>query len=233
MTAHIDTVFAPIDHDHGLERVAGGNETEVYRSDDGRYVAKLKYELGGSLEAALAHARQMRAAAEAFSACLGPRHSIESHYVLALDSDGRVQILVLQPFLQQARPLSSLDYRKMPAAERRRLADELRAIIARAEGMYRATGVMPDLYGRTSASSEERNLNRSHRQLPRRLWSFLFERTLLRSHNLMQTGEPDRPVVLVDYDFVRQGALYRLVYFLMRLVLFWRDRLAIRLILGT
>lgn len=233
MTAFIDTVFAPIDRDHGLERVAGGNETEVYRSDDGAYVAKLKGELGGSLDDALAQARTMRAAADAFAACLGERHSIPSHYLLSRDSAGQVQILVLQPFLTAARPLYALDYSTLRPEERRALAGALRSIIANAEAMFRATGAMPDLYGRTSSSSAERKANRSLRQLPRRLWSFLVERTLLHSHNLMYTGEPERPVVLVDYDFVRQGPLYRLIYFLTRLLLFWRDRLMIRLTLGA
>lgn len=231
MMTYADTVFAPIDADHSLERVAGGNETEVYRSDDGRFVAKLKSELGGSRDDALAHAREMRAAAELFAACLGPRYSIPSHYVLARDSEGRVQILVLQPYLREARPLSNVDYRALSPQERHALATDLRSVIASAEAMYRKTGSMPDLYGRTSSSSTERRLNRSPRQIPRRLWSFLVERTLLRSHNLLRTTDPEQPVALVDYDFVRRGPIYKWVYFLVRIVLFWRDRLAIRLTL--
>lgn len=233
MTAYADSVFAPIDADHALERVAGGNETEVYRSDDGRYVAKLKYELGGARDAALAEAQGMRAAADAFAACLGPRFSIPSEYLLARDSQGHVQIIVLQPYMRDARPLCEVDYRALAPEERRALAADLLAIIARAEAMYRATGSMPDLYGRTSSSSAERRLNRSPRQIPRRIWSFLVERTLLRSHNLLRTPNPAHPVVLVDYDVVRRGALYRHVYFLVRLALFWRDRLVIRLTLGA
>ncbi len=231
MIVHADDVFAPIDADLSLERVAGGNETEVYRSDDGRFVAKLKHELGGPLPVALAEAGVMRAAADAFAACLGPHYSIPSYYLLSRDSEGHVQILVLQPYLHDAQPLYTLDYRRLPRNERRRLAAALREIIARAEAMYRATGSMPDLYGRTSANRAERRLNRSPRQLPRRIWSFLVERTILRSHNLLRTGDPERPVALVDYDFVRRGALYRMVYFLVRIALFWRDRLAIRLVL--
>jgi hypothetical protein len=233
MTAYADQVFAPIDADHNLERIAGGNETEVYRSDDGRWVAKLKAELGGSRDEALRQARVMRAAAETFAACLGPHYSIPSSYLLARDSGGRVQIVVVQPYLEHARPLFALDYRAMSRAERQQLAGHLRAIIARAEAMYRATGSMPDLYGRTSGSSAERHRNRSVRQIPRRLWSFLVQRTLLRSHNLLHTGDPERPLALVDYDFVRRGPLYRLIYFLVRIALFWRDRLAIRLVLGA
>jgi len=59
------------------------------------------------------------------------------------------------------------------------------------------------------------------------------ERTILRSHNLLRTTDPARPVALVDYDFVRRGALYRFVYFLVRIALFWRDRAAISLVLGA
>lgn len=231
MTSYTDTVFAPIDHDLALERVAGGNETEVYRSDDGRYVAKVKHELGGSTADALAQARVMRAAAEEFAACLGPSYAIPSHYVIARESSGRSQILVLQPFLHDAHPLYELRYRSLGLAERRRLGMHLLSIIRRAEAMYRETGAMPDLYGRTSTGQEERRRNRSPLNLPRRLWSFLVQRTLLRSHNLMRTPDPERPVVLVDYDFVRRGRLYRQIYFLVRKVLFYRDRLAILLIL--
>ncbi len=233
MTSYIDVVFAPIDRDLALERVAGGNETEVYRSDDGRYVAKLKGELGGSLDAALAQAREMRAAADGFAACLGPSYAIPSHYVLARENSGRVQVLVLQPFLCDARALSALDYRALTPHERRHLGAHLLTIIRRAERLYRTTGSMPDLYGRTSSSHAERRRNRSLRNLPRRLWSFLVERTLLRSHNLMLTNDPARPVALVDYDFVRRGRLYKRVYFLVRRLLFYRDRVAIRLALGA
>ena len=232
LTTYADIVFAPIDRDLALERIAGGNETEVYRSDDGRYVAKLKSELGGSRAEALAQAWAMRAAAETFAACLGPTYAIPSYYVLARESSGRVQILVLQPFLQVARPLSALDYRALPAQARRSLGAHLRTIMRRAEAMYRATGSMPDLYGRTSASKTERQRDRALHKLPRRLWSFLVERTLLRSHNLMQTNDPARPIVLVDYDFVRRGRLYRHIYFLVRRLLFYRDRIAIRVVLG-
>jgi hypothetical protein len=59
--------------------------------------------------------------------------------------------------------------------------------------------------------------------LPRRLWSFLVERNLLRSNNLMLTAGPEQRVVLVDYDVVRRGRLYRLVYFAVRWLLFWRE----------
>lgn len=229
MIQHLDSVFAAVDLDHSLERVAGGNETEVYRSDDGRYVVKLKYELGSGVVAALDEARRMRDAADRYASCLGPSHSITSHYLLARDDNGRVQVLVVQPYLAHASQISRLRFKQMSREERRALANELDDVIRRALRHYRRHGEMPDLYGRTSASSAERKQNRSPRQLPRRIWSFLVERTLLQSHNLMWTGGPAGRAVLVDYDFVRRSPLYRLIYFLTRYMLFWRDRLVILL----
>jgi hypothetical protein len=230
MTAYYtDQVFAPIDLDHALERLAGGNETEVYRSDDGRNVVKLKNDLGGTAEQALAAAQEMRAAANQYAAGLGPRHSIASEYVIARDSAGHVQVLVVQPFLHGAHQLHDIDYASLTDAERASIAAQLRDIIRRSLAFYRETGSMPDLYGRTSQSAAERaRLNRPL-MLPWRLWSFLVERNLLRSHNLMLTDEPERRVVLVDYDIVRRGRLYRQIYYLVRWFLFWRDHALILL----
>jgi hypothetical protein len=153
---HTNQVFAPIDPDHTLERVAGGNETEVYRSDDGTWVAKLKSELGSDAAGALAEAQAMRAAAEDFAACLGPMFSIPSDFIIASDDAGRCQILVMQPYLQGARSLYELDYATLSASQRSQLATQLRVIIDRSLAHYRATGSMPDLYGRTSANQAER-----------------------------------------------------------------------------
>ena len=226
---YTDQVFAPIDLDQALERLAGGNETEVYRSDDGRHVVKLKGDMGGAPEDALADARAMQAAAEQVAACLGPRHSIPSHYLVARGSDGRAQVLVVQPFLHGARPLHDVDYAALTDAERRSVAEQLREIVRRSLTFYRATGSMPDLYGRSSSDSAERARLNGPLMLPWRLWSFLVERNLLRSHNLMLTAAPDRRVVLVDYDVVRRGQLYRRVYYLVRWFLFWRDHALILL----
>lgn len=225
MTEYHNLAFAPIDYDHVLQRVGGGNETEVYRSDDGRYVVKLKPEDGDSLPAALERTRQMRAAAELFAACLGADHSLASLYLIVCDSHGEIQPLVIQPFLSDARPLAEVDLRALSPAERARMADQLEAIIRRATRLYARAGFMPDLYGRTSSSSAERRRLNGPLMLPWRVWSFLVERTLLRSHNLMCAG--DGRLVLVDYDTVRRGPLYRAVYFFVRYLLFWRDRAAI------
>lgn len=225
MTVYTDRVFAPLDHDHVLERIAGGNETEVYRTDDQRHVVKLKSDLGGARDAAVTCAHEMRAAAEQFVACLGPAYSIPSYYLVAQDSQDRAQALVMQPFLAGARPLHDVDYGALSREERDQVAAQLREIIWRSLAFYRETGSMPDLYGRTSASSDERALLNTPRMLPRRMWSFLVQRNLLRSHNLLLT--PERRIVLVDYDFVRRSPLYKRVYYTVRRVLFARDLLLI------
>ena len=230
MSSYIDEVFAPIDHDWQLERIAGGNETEVYRTDDGRFVVKLKHDLGGTREHALAHAKSMRAAAEQYIECLGGRHTIPSYYLLARDSAGQVQTVVVQPFLQGGRALFAVDYAALSEDERHAVAGELREIIRRSLSFYRATGSMPDLYGRSSGSTAERASQKRLAMLPRRMWSFLVQRNLLTAHNLVLTPAPERRVVLVDYDFVRRGRLYRMIYFVVRWMLFWRDHTLIMLL---
>lgn len=88
---------------------------------------------------------------------------------------------------------------------------------------------MPDIYGRTSASKSERKQLSGWAMLPWRMWSFLIERNILCSHNLMWT--PEGRVILVDYDPMHQGWLYQMVYFHVRLALFVRDLVVIRVIL--
>jgi hypothetical protein len=229
---YADQVFAPLDRDLELERIGGGNETEVYRTDDRRFVVKLKSDMGGTTADAIAHAHEMRAAAQQFADCLGPAHSIPTHYVVARDSAGKAQVLAIQPFLAGSQPLFDVRYRLLAGHERKHVAAELRDIIRCSLGLYKQTGVMPDLYGRTSANPDERRRLNTPLMLPWRMWSFLVQRNLLRSHNLMLTAEPERRVVLVDYDFVRRGRLYRKIYYLVRWMLFWRDHLLIVLMRG-
>lgn len=225
MARYTDPVFAPIDRDHTVERLAGGNETEVYRSDDGRHVVKLKADRSSSQETALAAAQQQRADAQRFAACLGPRYSIASQYALTGDAAGHARILVIQPFIAKAVSLYALDYHALNAQQRAQIAAQLRDIIDLSLRFYRKTHTMPDLYGRSSSSSAERERNRRLDRLPQRLWSFLVERNLLRSHNLMYTN--DGQVILVDYDAVQRSQLYRTVYFGVRWMLFWRDHVLI------
>ena len=224
----IDPVFAPVDLDHQLERVAGGNETEVYITDDRRFVVKLKSDLGGDVQAALHCAVAMRAAAERFEQFLGPWRSIPSWFLVSRDRDGHAQVLAVQPFLEHARPLFRVDWNALDIEERRVVARQLREFIDLALRFYRDTGRMPDLYGRSSDDQQQRRRNNSPGELPRRMWSFLIERNLLRSHNLLLTGAPEHRVVLVDYDIVRRSFGYRLMYFAVRRLLFRRDRWMIR-----
>jgi hypothetical protein len=227
MPMYADAVFGPLDADHHLERIAGGNETEVYRSDDGRLVVKLKSDSGGTAALALAEARTMRDAAEQFAACLGPEHSIPSHYVVSANEAGHAQVLVVQPYLAGATPLFFIDYAGLSQDSREAIAHELRDIVRRALSFYRLRGSMPDLYGRNSGSHDERRRLNGPLMLPRRMWSFVVRRNLLRSRNLMLTAQPPNRIVLVDYDTVRRSLLYRAVYFAARWMLFWRDHVLI------
>lgn len=220
---HSDDVFAPVDHDRVMERIGGGFETEVYCTDDRRYLVKVQSERGSDLSSALERAQRMRATAEAIVTCLGPEHTIPSWYVLSRDTNGKVQVLVVQPFLRHARPLAFVDCARLTHAERRKLAAQLRDILRRARACYRRTGWMPDLYGLYSGSSAERKLLAAPYLLLWHLWSFLVGRTLLRSVNLMLTEPPEQRVVLVDYDRVRWSSVVQRLYFATRWVLSWRD----------
>jgi hypothetical protein len=232
-TLYHNPLFAPVDIDLHLERIGGGNETEVYCTDDRRYVVKVKSELGGSVVATLEQARQLRNAARRFSTVMGSQHSVPNYFLIAANGDGAAQLLILQPFHERATPLFQIDYARLRLKQRLTLAGQLVHIIGRAIGAYRKRGWMPDLYGRSSRSSAERaELNRPHR-LPWRLWSFLVQRNLLRAHNLMLTTIPDSRVILIDYDPVTRGKLYRQVYYFVRLCLFLRDLTLIGLMVAT
>ena len=223
MTLHADDVFAPLDDDHVLQRLAGGNETEVYKTDDHRHVVKVKHDLGGARDAAIRQARWMRDTAERYTACLGERDTIPNYFIVARGSDGQAHPLTIQPLLSDACPLDAVDYRALLPAQRALIAAQLSEILRRAHAFYRATGSMPDLYGQSARSSDERRSRKSITRLPQRLWSFLVERTLLRSHNLVLIRDPEYRIVLIDYDAVRRGRLYRLTYFAVRRLLLLRD----------
>lgn len=220
---HADHLFASLDLDLHLERIAGGNETEVYRTDDHRFVVKVKSDEGGTVEEALARAKAMRAATEEFIAVLGPDHTIPSYYLIARDSAGQVQVVVVQPYVRHARPLHDVAYDQLTPEERQKVAAQIEDILGRAWRAYWRAGRMPDLYGRVSRSKTERRLLNTPRMLFWRLWSFLVKRSLLRSHNLLLTHAPERRIVLIDYDAIRQGWLYQLIYYTARQLLFLRD----------
>ena len=224
MAVRVDRAFAPVDRNDDLERIGGGNETEVFRTDDLRHVVKVKHEADQSLDGALAQARRLRATAAELAMWLGPRHTIPCHLYIARDSDGLAQVVVVQPNLRGARSLCDVDFGALTAAERTDLAGQLEWLLARSLAMYRATRRMPDLYGRSAASKADRARRNSPLYFPWRLLSFLMRRNLLRSHNLMLTEGSERRVVLVDYDPVRRSPVYRSVYYRIRRILFWRDR---------
>ncbi len=184
---HHDPVFAPVDIDLHLERIGGGNETEVYCTDDRRYVVKVKSEHIGSLAAMLARARQLRKAARRFATVMGREHQIENYFLVAANAQGKAQLLALQPFHEEAIPLFRIHYAQLPVAERLHLAKQLLQIIYRSLGAYKKRGWMPDLYGRTSLSNRDRAEKNRWYLFPQRLWSFVGQRNLLRAHNLMYT----------------------------------------------
>jgi hypothetical protein len=222
-TLYKDNLFAPLDADLHLVRVAGGNETEVYASDDQRYVIKVKSCDAGTLTAGLARAVLRQRAAAAFAAAIGDSHSIPSYVLIARNSAGEVQPLVVQPYHREAMSLAHLNYGQLTHAERVQIARQLVGIIGRNVLTYLRRGWMPDIYGRVSGNAVERTHANRWRRLPERLWSFLVKRSLLRSHNLLVTAAPERRIILVDYDPVPHGRLYRFVYYKMRLLLFVRD----------
>jgi hypothetical protein len=222
---YTDCVFDPVDHDRVMERIGGGFETEVYCTADRRYLVKLKSERGGDRTTVLHQAQLLRGRAESLIACLGPAHSIPSYYLLAQDSDGKVQVLVVQPFLEHARSLAQLRYAALSPHERGRVVLQLRTILRCSRAMYRRAGWMPDLYGLVSTSRAARKQLAAPRLWGRHLWDFLVRRNLLCSVNLLLTEAPESRVVLVDYDRVRWPALVQRLYFGLRWLLSWRDEL--------
>ena len=228
-----DTVFAPIDTDLHMERIAGGNETEVYRTDDRRFVVKVKSEERQHTQEALADVETLRAAAQSFARAVGPRHSIPNYFLVSRNSEGRAQPVIMQPFLQEAEALFDVDYSQLSKKERKYVAKQLKNIIRRSLAFYNESGCLPDLYGRTSSSKAERkHLNKPH-MLPKRLWSFVIKRNLLRAHNLMLTAAPERRVILIDYDPVQRSKLYQFVYYNVRRALFLRDLVLLKVMEKT
>lgn len=66
-------LFAPLDADLHLQRIAGGNETEVYLSDDRRYVVKVKDTAGGTFTEAWDEVKKLHTATNEFHTVLGSR----------------------------------------------------------------------------------------------------------------------------------------------------------------
>jgi hypothetical protein len=210
-----------------MDRIGGGNETEVYCTDDRRYVVKVKSESAyagcTSLDRALEQAKTLNQTARTFAEALGPEHTIPNTYYVARNSQGKVKTVAVQPYVACSRPLSAVDYRALSPETRRDIAAQLRRLIRRALSHLNRTGSMPDLYGRRSHSQTERRQLNTPLRFPWRVYSFLVKRTLLRSQNLLLTDPPERRIVLVDYDPVQHSPLYRFVYYNVRRLLFLRD----------
>lgn len=226
-----DKLFAPLDTDLHLERIAGGNETEVYCTDDRRYVVKVKSEPEGVLHEALQEVQAMRQAVNAFIEALGTEHSIPNYFIMAKDNKGRIQPVAIQPYYEAASPLRKIDYAALSKRERHHLGQQLLTLMARTIRTYFKTGGMPDIYGRSSASRKERERLNKWYMFPWRLWGFIVERNLLRSNNLMLTPTPQARIILVDYDPIKHGRLYQFVYYNIRLILFVRDYILIRVMM--
>lgn len=220
-TQYRDILFAALDADLQLERIGGGNETEVYRTDDSQFVVKVKSDGGGTSVDAYWQAWEMRRAARRFSVVMGRKHRIPNYFLIAENEQGQAQALVVQPYYRDARPLSSVDYTTLGPALRRRIGWALIHIIYRSATAYFRRGWMPDLYGRVSTNHADRQQRNGWAALPSRVWSFLVERNLLRANNLLLT--PEQQIILVDYDFIPHGKLYQFIYYNIRLLLFVRD----------
>ena len=221
MKLHKNSLFACLDADLHLERIAGGNESEVYLTDDARFVVKLKNEPYPTAAEALREAQMLRTAAQKFADIVGTDHSIPNHFLISGNDTHHAYVIIVQPYLNRSQPLFYIDYATLPPDLRKEVANQLLTIIRRSLHSYWQTGVIPDVYGRSAASEEERIYRNSPLQLPARLWSFLIRRTLLRAHNLLLT--PENQIRLVDYDPVRQPDIYKRIYYALRAILFFRD----------
>ncbi len=222
-----DLLFAPLDADLHMDRIGGGNETDVYCTDDRRYVVKVKSESAyagfQTIDRALEQAKTLNRTAQAFAEALGPEHTIPNYYYVARSNDGKVKTVAVQLYVTCSRPLAAVDYGALSPEARREIAGQLRRLIRRARSHLNRTGRMPDLYGRRSRSRAERQRLNTPLRFPWRVYSFLIKRTLLRSQNLLLTDPPERRIVLVDYDPVQHSRLYRFVYYNVRRLLFLRD----------
>ncbi|MEM8861040.1 MAG: hypothetical protein AAGD96_22175 [Chloroflexota bacterium] len=218
---HKSSLFACLDLDLHLERIAGGNESEVYLTDDSRFVVKLKNEPYSSPNAALNEANALRAAAQNFANIIGQEHSTPSYFLITGDDDHHSFVVIVQPYLDQSQPLFYIDYASLEPKTRKELASQLQEIISRSLRSYLRTGIIPDIYGLSAASPEERARRKKRSQIPARLWSFFIRRTLMRSHNLLWT--PEEQVRLIDYDPVRRSPMYKRAYYSARAMLFFRD----------
>jgi hypothetical protein len=217
-------VFAFLGHKQPLDRIAGGSETDVYRTADARYAVKVKSISAESVEAALRQVAALRDAAAQFAHYLGPEHTIPTHFVLARDHTGTLNAVALQPYLAAASPLAGVNRDSLPPRQWAQIERQLLTLLRRALRCYKRTGHMPDLYGTFSRSVAQRRQLNTPLMWPARVWGFFTQR-LWRAHNLLLTDDPQARVVLVDYDHVRWRGLWGRLYYAICWLLFWRELL--------
>ncbi len=220
----LGSLFTFLAQEQPLERIGGGSETDVYRTDDARYVVKLKGVEDNSVEAAITQANSLRQAAGQFTHYLGEEHTIPSQFLVAQDGAGKIYTVTIQPYLGQALPLAAMDYRPLTARRWAQVERQLLMMLRRALRCYKRTGHMPDLYGTFSRSVAERQQMNTPLMWPKRVWHFFTQR-LERSHNLLLIYEPQPRIVLVDYDHVRWRGLWGRLYYTICWLLFWRELL--------
>lgn len=220
----VHDLFTFLDQERHLERIGGGSETDVYRTEAADYVIKLKSVTGNSVQSAVAQASSLRNAAGQFSHYLGREHSIPNYFLVAGDKDGKVHTVTIQPYLHQASPLAAVDYTRLPLRQWTHVERQLLMVLRRALRCYKRTGHMPDLYGTFSQSVAERRRMNTPLLWPKRIWDFFTQR-LWRAHNLLLTHEAQPRVVLVDYDHVRWRGLWGRFYYAICWLLFWRELL--------
>jgi hypothetical protein len=215
-------LFAFLGQERGMERIGGGSETDVYRTDDALYVVKLKGVVNNSVKSALAQAESLRDAAGQFTQYLGVEYSIPTYFLVAQDGAGKIYTVGIQPYLDQASPLAAIDYLSLTPRKWAQVERQLLIVLRRALRCYKRTGHMPDLYGTFSRSVLERKQMNRPLMWPKRVWHFLTQR-LWYAHNLLLTHEPQLRVVLVDYDYVRWRGLWGRLYYAICWLLFWRE----------
>ncbi|MBI1298237.1 hypothetical protein GC175_25165 [bacterium] len=213
-----------------LRRIAGGSETDVYAVNQNALLVKVKWvDRYATPAQALAAAEEERAIVAEFVQYLGLDHVIPSQFIISQDEDGWSRVIEVQPFLEDAVALDTVDFDALSAVDRREILGQLRGLVKNAIRCYEETSHIPDLYGTYSTSTTERLELNHPMQWPRRLWNFVVEHRLTRSHNLMLVQTPTPRVVLVDTDPVRwkgwQGKVY---YWVVRWVLFQRDRILLK-----
>lgn len=220
--AELERVLAGVADTVNLNRIGGGSETDVYATDDGSLVYKVKLLAANDAAEARAEVEAMRTIAARFAAYLGSEHSVPTAFMLSEDGAGRYYAVSVQPYLRTARPLAVVDLQALSRPARREVEWQLASLLRQALRCYHATGHMPDLYGTFSRNTTERKRMNAPLLWPWRVWLF-FSQRLWSAHNLMLTDGPAPRVVLVDYDRVRWRGQWGRFYYAICWLLLTRD----------